>query len=48
MVHELLEQHMKDTNIFDNFGNKKYSSIHEFYMEVEYWSYLSSPINAQP
>ena len=36
MAHELLEQHMKDINIFDNFDNKKYSSIREFYKEVEY------------
>ena len=36
MVHELLEQHMKDINIFDNFDNKKYSSSREFYKEVEY------------
>jgi hypothetical protein len=36
MAHELLEQHMKDINIFDNFDNKKYSSSREFYKEVEY------------
>lgn len=45
---EPLELRTKDINIFDNFGNKMYSSAHVSCTEIEYWSYQSSPIHAQP